>query len=320
TVRMPDNRWWLAQNLNYQGTASKPLHWQESTTTWASISGSNSAERFISYYCPGGADIPASGVLIGSTSSVFHATSAPKIACETYGALYPLRVAATMDGYALSTTAGSRPTNLPGTQNTATSTHRGICPEGWNLPSWGDFGRLYNIVEYKCGSACPPDGSNTLVTGATPDNSPCMHLSIARPVYTCLMQELRGTSLAPAVELRGQKVVTTGVSYGYPDTTRLVSSNTEAVWSYFGYDNAGADRYGFAILPAGYSTVSSYANRGMAYMFATANTSSATTGSGAIADMVYDYATYNAVSAGFSGCRSLNSSASYNASVRCIKK
>ncbi|MGL5914298.1 MAG: hypothetical protein ACRCZB_09045, partial [Bacteroidales bacterium] len=323
TVFMPDTRWWFAQNLNYQGTAKKPLVWHENTTTW--VSGSDDTERMRSYYCPGGPVLPASGIFVGTTETPFLVKTSPKIACETYGAFYPQRVIVTTDGHANSLTDASRPTSLPGYQNMVASTTRGICPTGWLVPSIGDFGKMYNLIERNCGSGCPIDGSNASTPGVTTDNSPCMHQGVAtnpQLVYNCLMRDIMATSLAPTVKITGTKTMHSGgPKFTYPDTTRVMSSNTEAIWSYFSSETAGTDRYGFTLLPAGYGNIYYYHYRGLTYMLGTVNTLAATTGFGTLANnLVFDHAGYNTVPAGFLGSRYIGASPYYNPSVRCVKQ
>ncbi|MGL4364210.1 MAG: hypothetical protein ACRCSB_03275 [Bacteroidales bacterium] len=328
TVRMPDNRWWFAQNLNYQGTAAKRLIWHTKATTWTD---GGSSERLRSFYCPGGPTLPASGVYIGTEGTQFYGDySSPKAACDVYGVLYPQRVIPTLDGFAKDINDLSRPKDLPGYENMATSTHRGVCPEGWVVPSRGDWGRMANLVEYKCGSGCPTDGSNSPEVEATIKNSPCMHQNTTTNnniVYSCLFRDLRITTTAPAVKITGQKVAFAGgdPSFQYPDTTRLLSSDTEAIWPYFGQENAGIDRYGFSILPTGYANTAAYVFRGLNAWFGLVNTAMSTatgpTGTGGLgASIIYVTNNYNNISAGFAGNYRQAAHSELNLSVRCLKK
>ncbi|MGL4363875.1 MAG: hypothetical protein ACRCSB_01565 [Bacteroidales bacterium] len=324
TVRMPDNRWWLAQNLNYQGTASKPLVWHAKPGTYT---GTSATERFRSYSCPGGPALPASGVLeTASFADLKTEDASPKIACETYGAFYPQLVAITTDGFSTGTEDASRPKDIPGHENMAASKHRGVCPQGWLYPTLGDWGKMANLVERNCGSLCPVDGSNSSETGATGTTSACVHRTFGNASHTCLLRDLSATSLAPARLLKGDKLPSNGdASIKYPDTTHLVSTNTEAIWSYFGQEHAGTDRYGFALLPAGYGNPGAlkYHYRGLNTMIGLANIgvdgSTATGPVDSSRGHIWVYYFYNSIQPGFSGGRLMGGSSAYNLSVRCIR-
>ncbi|MGL4364413.1 MAG: hypothetical protein ACRCSB_04335, partial [Bacteroidales bacterium] len=324
TVLMPDNRWWLAQNLNYQGTASKPLVWQTKASAYW---GTDASQRFNTYYCPGGPDLPASGVIVGTAGTAFSAETSPKIACETYGALYPSAVSVTEDGFATNTSAASRPTNLPSYANMSPSIHRGVCPRGWLVPSRGDWGKMANLVERNCGSGCPADGSNSREPGVTGKNSPCMHQcpDNGSLVYTCLVRDLKINSNAPFVKLTGQRIesIVWEPGFSYPDTTRVVSSHTEAIWSYFGQETAGTDRYGFSLLPTGWGNPTHYLHRGLMANVGFTNTyvvGNSLSGTGPISSISMGLMSYNNVPPGFLGSYRSAEDLKYNVSVRCVKQ
>ncbi|MGL4955577.1 MAG: hypothetical protein ACRC9X_00175 [Bacteroidales bacterium] len=327
-VQMPDDRWWFGQNLNYQGNAEKTMFWQPNASSYAAVIGTTPLERMRSYYCPSGPSLPASGIISAPSSSAENTFQSDMFtstltACETYGALYPQRVAVTEDGYALSANDASRPSDLPSYTNmVATSTHRGVCPEGWVVPSRFDWGKMFNLVEYKGGNGCPNNGTN--------GSSPCKHImNVATDTiaYSSLFRDLKGTSTAPNVTLTGSKVNYSGItpSWTYPNTTQVASSDTNAVWSYFERDNAGQDRYGFSILPAGWSHYNDVAgngifrSRGLQAAFAATNTSS-TDNANPTRDLLYITTIYNSVDAVFSGRYAQKMSSSFNVSVRCVKK
>ncbi|MGL4363843.1 MAG: hypothetical protein ACRCSB_01400, partial [Bacteroidales bacterium] len=128
----------------------------------------------------------------------------------------------------------------------------------------------------------------------------------------------------PTVVLKGQKVPKVDLpSFSYPDTTRLVSSDKEAIWSFFGQENSGTDRYGFSLLPTGYgystAAKSYYDARGLSAVIGLANTSSATTSTGAIEQLVFDLLSYNTISPGFSGNRHISRTFDWNVPIRCVK-
>ncbi|MGL4956461.1 MAG: FISUMP domain-containing protein, partial [Bacteroidales bacterium] len=256
-------------------------------------------------------------------------------ACEVYGVLYPTRVAVTTDGFANDTLSSvlNRPHLYLQNDTTTSSTIRGVCPKGWAVPSRSDMGRMFNFADYKSdttGGQCPSTGQNNSGTGVNKETSRCMHLQtgggyIARSNF---LRELMATSLAPAVKLGGTRAkqsVSTDPGWNYPDTTRMYSTHSEPVWSYFGEENAGTDRYGFAILPAGKAYTSSsgsyFTSFGMNTLLATSNAGSSTPSSTAIskASLCYFAFAYNPVQPGFAGSYYQSYNYAYNVSVRCVK-
>ncbi|MGL4364134.1 MAG: hypothetical protein ACRCSB_02895, partial [Bacteroidales bacterium] len=181
--------------------------------------------------------------------------------------------------------------------------------------------KMFNLVERNCGSPCPTDGSNASEINMTGLNSPCMHRLYGNAVYTCLMRDLKTTSTAPSVKLTGQKQNRIEESFGYPDTTRVVSSDVEAIWSSFEQETAGRDRYGFSIIPTGGGDVNNYYHRGLSAFFALPNI--AVAGVSAVGSIENNFISffnyYNAVAAGFSGWKCFRDNQRFLA-VRCVKK
>ncbi|MGL4955728.1 MAG: hypothetical protein ACRC9X_00945, partial [Bacteroidales bacterium] len=295
-------------------------------------------ERLRSYYCPTGPRGAGAGVHAPAARAqgTFRADTfeASLNACEVYGVLYPQRVAVTTDGFANDTLSSvlNRPHMYLSNDTTTSSTIRGVCPKGWAVPSRGDMGRMLNFADYKSdttGGQCPSTGQNNSGTGVNAETSRCMHLhtGIAYIAHSSFIRELMATSLAPAVKLGGTRAKHNAGSspgWNYPDTTRMYSTHSEPVWSYFGEENAGTDRYGFAILPAGMAnTVSSsyFISFGMNTVLATSNANSNTPSSTAISNaqpVCFDFA-YNPVQPGFAGNYRQDYDFSYNLSVRCVK-
>lgn len=126
-VHMPDGTWWFAQNLNYQ----------EELDLQATASGGGDGAG--SYWCPGEYSTNTSG---GSD------------ACKTYGALYTWE--------AMMSKFNGRKAGAADLENAVglgqPSTVRGICPEGWYVPSFYDWAQMLNAVEAQVQS--PNDSIN----------------------------------------------------------------------------------------------------------------------------------------------------------------
>ncbi|MGL4955622.1 MAG: hypothetical protein ACRC9X_00400, partial [Bacteroidales bacterium] len=346
TVRMPDNRWWFAQNLKYVGSDDKVLFHQTKAADFA-IMGLPTAvgveERLRSYYCPTGPRPSVAGAGVHAPAARAEGTfkadtfEASLNACEVYGVLYPQRVAVTTDGFANDTLSSvlNRPHMYLGNDTTTSSTIRGVCPKGWAVPSKSDMGRMLNFADYKSdttGGQCPSTGQSNSGMGVSGTFSRCMHLNtatgwIARSFF---FRELMATSLAPVVKLTGVRVkqsVASSPGWNYPDTTRMYSTHSESVWSYFGQENAGTDRYGFSLLPAGVANTMNSASSsyfisfGFSTVLATSNTYATSISSSALSKSspIYFAFAYNPVQPTFAGSYLQSYTTSYNVSVRCVK-
>ncbi|MGL4908295.1 MAG: FISUMP domain-containing protein [Bacteroidales bacterium] len=254
-VQMPDNRWWLAQNLNYQGYRNKKLIFTEDANNTASVRQSNiiNQEPLNTFWCPGGT--PSNGTTNIDETRASISTIA---ACQRYGALYPWTVAMTNDGYATSLSDKNR---LRATQFVSPSIRRGICPEGWLLPSSFDWGKMLNLVERNGGlTECNADGSN-IVGGGTHLEHACHHNpsgavnSWAASQYSFV--DLLSNNLAPAIILDNTGIEedfethSLGEKREQPNTLRIFANDNSPVWSYFSEQSKGTDKYGFNIHPAG---------------------------------------------------------------------
>ncbi|MGL4364853.1 MAG: FISUMP domain-containing protein [Bacteroidales bacterium] len=319
-VYMPDERWWLAQNLNYQGSVDKILAWQVNADTWAPGTNTSAAERMRSFYCPSGPALPSGGVIIGAAEITFQARSSALDACDVYGALYPLRVALTSDGYALKTTDASRPNPLP-SNSTARSTIRGVCPKGWVIPSNNDWGKMFNLVEANCGGGC------TETSSGTPTTSTCTHSAAfsenTKRASNCLIRDLRQTYSAPHVSIAGNVSSSWSnvPSFSYPNITRVVASDAKPIWSYVGLDQSGTDAYGFSMLPTGFNNSTVFTVRGLTASFATANhtgTSSSTTLSES--NIIVKTIHYNGSMPNFLGAVHEGGGSNHAVAVRCVKE
>jgi uncharacterized protein (TIGR02145 family) len=141
-VRMPDNKWWFAENVNFQ----KDLTWEASAGSPFSTT-TNGVPGIGHFWCPG-----------GSSGAV---TTSNRAGCNLWGALYTWETAMMVDGkYSDDTKANStwvEPTTSYCTYTTEQSLctqnagrgtgNHGICPSNWNIPTISDWVNMTNIVE-----------------------------------------------------------------------------------------------------------------------------------------------------------------------------
>jgi uncharacterized protein (TIGR02145 family) len=142
-VKMPDGKWWMAQNLNYQ----KDLVWNRNSNEAngsAFTTTTNGIPAIGSFWCPAGVD--------GAMATV---SSANRAGCAVYGALYTWETVMMVDGkwsdelhnssnfvepvYSTNTAAGN--TNNGGRG----ATKRGICPPNWHVPTDDEWGNMLNL-------------------------------------------------------------------------------------------------------------------------------------------------------------------------------
>jgi uncharacterized protein (TIGR02145 family) len=280
-VQMPDGKWWLAQNLNYQGMATKPLDKKDNSTNPNSSSAA-SADYLHMYWCPpagnsGNGNTGTAGAAydVGSNSNQLPSSSTGSdAACQTYGALYPWATVMSLDGYA---SAANDAALLPPVSLKSESPRRGICPKGWFVPSSYDWGKMLNLVEASCGGGCPSDGANGSGNNLT---SPCFHNNTNGDTRywaasRCAFKDLLSTDVAPKRALDG-----TPTNYGVaaggsatpnirpnaaysaspnsetnnlnaPSTIMTYATATNPSWNYYLPESAGTDKYGFSVKPAG---------------------------------------------------------------------
>jgi uncharacterized protein (TIGR02145 family) len=155
-VKMPDGKWWMAQNLNYQGTTQGTntfsLYWNQNSNQANGKGFTTSGAGTIaigSFWCPAG----------NGTNVV--ASSAAKAGCVLFGALYTFETAMMVDGmwsdearsssiYAAPTGEYGTYTNIGNTNNNARGiTKRGICPPNWHVPTDIEWGNMLSLVSKK---------------------------------------------------------------------------------------------------------------------------------------------------------------------------
>jgi uncharacterized protein (TIGR02145 family) len=132
------DRWWMAQNLNYQ----KDLTWQTASNMPSIGQGSNPA-LIGHFWCPG-----------GYSSSTGTSTIA---SCNVWGALYSWETAMMVDGKwsddSRNTTNWVEPaystyTSAANTNNGGRGANgHGICPPNWHVPTDGEWGDVLNTME-----------------------------------------------------------------------------------------------------------------------------------------------------------------------------
>jgi uncharacterized protein (TIGR02145 family) len=197
--------WIMARNLNYQ----KGLAWRNSSSSPSTGIGSNTL-LIGGFWCPGGNSSPSSNSLRES--------------CDVWGALYSWETAMMVDGKwsndsRNSTTWGSDPSYSTNTSNANTNNggrganNHGICPPNWHVPTDGEWGDLFNVME--TGSKVHNTSIGWIGTTAG-----------SRAKSKCTVGD-NGT---------------TGATY---------VSDTQANW-YYNSSTLGVDFYGFRVLPAGY--------------------------------------------------------------------
>jgi uncharacterized protein (TIGR02145 family) len=129
-LMMPDNRMWMAQNLNYQGTGSNSLTWRLYPTHPSTVTGSNSA-LIGSFWCP-----------------AYNGGTSAKTSCDTWGALYSWETAMSFDGKGSWTEVATYDGIINhGRNESGAIGGRGICPPNWHVPTDNEWGILLNNME-----------------------------------------------------------------------------------------------------------------------------------------------------------------------------
>ena len=227
-VRMPDERVWFAQNLNYQ----KGLTWNEYTNRannsayTTTTNGGNGVPAIGSYWCPGAHSV----------------TSSTKAACDTYGALYTWETVMMVDGKFSDKTKTDTTWNegwvsnnyqgsdVPAGNQTVNNARdiRGICPAGWHVPTYAEWATLFDKVEGA--GSCSATGTGTTFTAQAN-----VHWN--------------GTNAGKFLK-----------SSGLCDGDRCATDDNPT-WQSSGETN-GVDAYGFGVKPTGNHTLDNFADRG----------------------------------------------------------
>jgi uncharacterized protein (TIGR02145 family) len=154
TVKMPDDKVWFAQNLNYtKDLAYNPASNVANGKAFTSIT--NGVPAIGSYWCP-----PLYWTNGGALTPV---ASGNQSACDVYGALYTWETAMMVDGKYSDDEKTSTVWVEPSASYLATgvapklasaatynvargTTKRGICPEGWHVPTMYEWANLLDKV------------------------------------------------------------------------------------------------------------------------------------------------------------------------------
>jgi uncharacterized protein (TIGR02145 family) len=135
-VKMPDGKWWMAQNLNYQ----KDLTWTVNSNQPSTGNGQNTA-LIGHFWCPG----------------VNGAMASTRASCDVWGALYSFETAMMVDGkWSDDTRTNTAWTDVSPSNNTTSGNtnnggkgagSHGICPANWHVPTDAEWGNLFNAME-----------------------------------------------------------------------------------------------------------------------------------------------------------------------------
>jgi uncharacterized protein (TIGR02145 family) len=212
-VKMPNNKIWMAQNLNYQ----KGLVFNERSNMANGVAfttAGSGSPTIGSYWCPG---------VTGDKVSV-------KEGCDIWGgALYSWETAMSLDGkgtwveggdaaaasyLATGVAASAGTVNFGRTTSAASTTGgRGICPPKWHVPTEAEWGDLLDCMETSGTTHSASTASNVWIGAVAGKN--------AKAAATCPT----GTDAACATDI-------------------------DPSWQYHA-SAAGLDKYGFRVLPAG---------------------------------------------------------------------
>jgi uncharacterized protein (TIGR02145 family) len=134
-ILMPDGRWWLAQNLNFQKDLMYRTRAQGNTGT-----GGTSGE----YWCPSGGSADSSKSTAMELEYRNNDNAIPTVSCNTYGAIYSWYTAMSLNGRTYNASVGQPSYPTPYGES---SVSQGICPDGWYIPSDYDWGYMLNSAE-----------------------------------------------------------------------------------------------------------------------------------------------------------------------------
>jgi uncharacterized protein (TIGR02145 family) len=248
TVVKIDGKWWMAENLNYQGTTRGThtfnLQWNQHSNQAngsAFTTTTNGIPAIGSFWCPAG-------------NAANTATSSPdRAGCRLYGALYTYETAMMVDGkYSDETHSNSgfsEPSystveNAGNTNNGARGGTRGICPPNWHVPTDAEWG---NMLQY----------ASTLSTNFNNGRNAWLGTN--------------NNAGEAGARLKAQCTCPSGNTNCVDDTQNNWLYPTNVV-------NVGTDVYGFRVVPAGYrsNNGSAFYNRGYYAVFWSSSAYSAT--------------------------------------------
>ncbi len=149
-VLMPDGKWWMAENLNYQVGLKFNANSNKiggDATTWTTQGAGSLAIG--NFWCPGATH--------GAKTSTLSE-------CDAMGALYTFECALRADGVGTWTEGTNYSKYIYGNPSSFAEPTRGICPNGWHIPSDKEWGDMLNAVETAQGGT--NKNHNTTTSGA----------------------------------------------------------------------------------------------------------------------------------------------------------
>jgi uncharacterized protein (TIGR02145 family) len=143
-VKMPDNKVWMAENLNYQAGLTFNARADQAKGE-AFTSTNNGVPAIGSFWCP---------QLNGTAGSVTTSQNT----CNVYGALYTWETAMSKDGLGTGSwletsveknyvVSGTAPSESSANVNNAHDNGRGICPAGFRIPTDQEWANLLDAVD-----------------------------------------------------------------------------------------------------------------------------------------------------------------------------
>jgi uncharacterized protein (TIGR02145 family) len=237
------NKWWFAQNLNYQKDLA------------ATQEAAAQNVRESAFFCPGRRE--GVGTVADEWAVVLPAVPNGRWSCEIYGALYTWNTARAIDGG----TPGAVNTESTPTSTTTTSAIRGICPPGWFLPNDADWGIMLNNMD-----ECKTPENSIDQLSPLPVTENCSHfatsndaasasdivqLSTTTPVANAV---LNSYPLGKAAGRWSRAAMCENASPLYCDNAALNATMTPPAYGtrWAQTEESGADIFGFKVLPAGY--------------------------------------------------------------------
>jgi uncharacterized protein (TIGR02145 family) len=254
TVKMPDNRVWMAQNLNYQGNATDGmLTFQQYSKDPSTVTGSNTA-LIGSFWCSGK----------GNASTL--------AGCDFWsGALYTWETAMSFNGkgawtelatvsYVASGVVASAATYNFGRKSDGTLQGRGICPPNWHVPTDAEWGKMLDAMDgggstfYSSAYTSWPSTSTGTVAGIHGKAKATCAANVSSPCFTEANPSWNYHATNSGTDTFSFCVVPSGFRQGNGSGfdmpgqrsrfwTSSAYSGQHAWYRNFGYEQKGVDRY-----------------------------------------------------------------------------
>jgi uncharacterized protein (TIGR02145 family) len=247
-VMMPDDQVWFAENLNYQ----KDLVFNQRSDVANGVPYTNSdngVPAIGSFWCP---------------AAVNAVVSTDKNTCGVYGALYTWETVMMVDGkwadenkqsstwdeswvssnyFTMGTLSADNKANV----NNARA-NRGICPDGWHVPTDYEWADLLDIIEGNSIYTMQTDNTYIGTKAGVQLKSACTHLGGDSGDGAWLDSETRGTddfrfSIVPAgFRLASGAYFNSRYTGGHCWSSTVIS-DIRAYWRVWEWQNPGVRRY-----------------------------------------------------------------------------